>query len=637
MNELPEQIGDVLIRLQSPDSLEREAAVKALGERTEDEAMAGLVLALEDPDLGIRELAANCLTRSGGQTASQLLVRFLANEDIGTRNLASEVLVKIGSGAVPALVENIECDDHDVRKFICDILGLIRDKQAVDALQQRLWDDNSNVVCSAAEALGEIGARRVVKDLIAVADKIEDALLPAIEAMGKIGNPEALNYLYGKLKTDDPMILCVVIEAIGKIGSPDSVPHLAEFLEGNEPEGRTIAEAALTAIIEIHQRNGGKLDLELPLDRYTDFLFEGIRNGNRAVTEFTLSRLSHWFGKSVIEGLLDVVEFVDDNGLKRITDMLSEVGPAAALPILKKIPQASSALQTKLLDVIKSFVDEDIAADLVPLASNDDPEVRQRVAHVLGVSGWSGAIKTLKSMAADLNGHVRAAAYSALGWLCTEDDVDFIVSGLSDKYPDVREASVGALIIIGGPKVVAKFTADLYHEDAERQRLAVTALGWIGELDVVEPLLKAINHPDPGVRKSAINSLIRIGHVVDYGPIIMALNDENTAVRKSAVSALVALRGEAAVDDIRLLLEDDDVWVRYHTISAFGELGLKQYAPLVIPYLDAELDIIKLAAAKALAQMGSREAVPVLNQLKDDRNEDLASAAQLALQRIGEE
>ena len=637
MNELPGQIGEALIRLQSPDSLEREAAVKALGEHSEDEAVAGLVLALEDPDLGIRELAANYLTNSGGHTAAQLLVRFLANEDIGTRNLASEVLVKIGAGAVPALVENIICDDHDVRKFICDILGLIGDQQAVGALQQRLWDDNTNVVCSAAEALGEIRAHGVTKDLIAVSEKIDDALLPAIEAMGKIGSSDALPFLYGTLKDGDPMIQCVVIEAIGKIGNPDSVPHLAEFLHVESPEGRTIAEAALTAIIEIHQRSGGKLSFELPLDKYADFLFEGIKNGNQAVTEFTLSRLSHWFGNSIIEGLLNVVEFVDDTGLKRITDMLSEVGPAAAKPILNKMPQASSALQVKLLDVIKSFVDEEIAADLLPLAQTEDPEVRQRVAHVLGVSGWTGAIKTLKSMATDLNGHVRAAAYSALGWLCTEEDVDFIVSGLSDKYPDVREAAVGALIIIGGSKVVAKFTADLYHEDAERQRLAVTALGWIGELDVVEPLLKAINHPDPGVRKSAINSLIRIGHVTDYAPITMALNDENSAVRKSAVSALVALRGEEAVDDIRLLLEDDDVWVRYHTISAFGELGQRRYAPLVIPYLDAELDIIKLAAAEALAQMGSREAVPVLNQLKDDRNEDLASAAQMALQRIGEE
>ena len=326
MNELPGQIGEVLIKLQSPDSLEREAAVKALGERTEDEAVAGLVLALEDPDLGIRELAANYLTQSGGHTAAQLLVRFLANEDIGTRNLASEVLVKIGSGAVPALVENVVCDDHDVRKFICDILGLIRDEQAIEALQQRLWDDNVNVVCSAAEALGEIGVLRRHRGGGLIPEKIDDALLPSIEAMGKIGSSDALDYLYGKLKTGDPMILCVVIEAIGKIGNPDSVPHLAEFLKADDPEGRTIAEAALTAIIEIHQLNGGKLSFELPLDQYTDFLFEGIKNGNQAVTEFTLSRLSHWFGNSVIEGLLNVVEFVDDGGLKRITDMLSEVG-----------------------------------------------------------------------------------------------------------------------------------------------------------------------------------------------------------------------------------------------------------------------------------------------------------------------
>ncbi|MCX6834705.1 MAG: hypothetical protein NTW07_06150 [candidate division Zixibacteria bacterium] len=50
------------------------------------------------------------------------------------------------------------------------------------------------------------------------------------------------------------------------------------------------------------------------------------------------------------------------------------------------------------------------------------------------------------------------------------------MGGLDDKYSDVREAAVGALIIIGGPRVVAKLTADLYHDEIERQRLAVSTM-----------------------------------------------------------------------------------------------------------------------------------------------------------------
>lgn len=632
MSDVMEQIGQLLAHLQSPDSAEREEAVHGLGAATQDEAIAGLVVAMEDPDLGIREIAADYLSRTGGDLASQLLIRFLANEDIGTRNLASEVLVKIGAESVPALVENITDDDHDVRKFICDILGLIGHKSCAEALCIRLWDDNANVICSAAEALGYVKSTEALEGLYAVAERIEDATLQAIESIGKIGDPGSLEYLYKHIEGDDPMVTLVAVEAVGQIGQAESVAHLAPYVDLDD---RTTAEAAMAAIIAINQVNNGQINYDLPLDKFTGFLFEGIRNRDQAITDFTLSRLSNWFGSKVITGLIDVIEFVEGDELKRITELLAEVGPKVAKPILDKLPNAQPSHQAKLLDIMAQFMNEDIAIELLKHVHHDDADVRQRISHMLGSSGYTGAIKDLKLLAADTNGHVRAAAYSALGWLSTEDDADFIMGGLDDKYCDVREAAAGALIIIGGSKVVGKMTADLYHDDIERQRLAVSSLGWIGEAEVVEPLLKAINHPDAGVRKSAIGSLVRIGTVVDMDPIRMALNDENSGVRKAAATALLTLKGTEAVEDVAILLEDKDVWVRYHAISSIGDLGRSELAHHIMKYLEDDLDIVKLAAAKALAQMGCREAVPTLNDMTDDKNEDLAKAAKMALTSIG--
>jgi len=632
MSDMAGQIGKLLAKLQSPDFFKREEAVRKLSEFTEDEAIAGLVQAIEDPDLGIRELAADRLCKVKGETAVQLLIRFLAHEDIGSRNLASEILVNIGSQAVPALIEHISTDDQDVRKFICDALGLIGDERAIKALCQALWDENANVVCSATEALGEIGSPAAIKDLKAVANKIEDARLPAIEAFGKIGDPAALEYLYSLLDTEESMLLCLTIEAIGKIGQPASQTLLSKFLSS---EDKTVAETAMTAVVDISMKNDGRVDIEVPLNQFTDFLFEGVKNNNQAITDFTLSRLEHWPGSEVINRLLDVIDYVDEDRLKRVTEILGDIGPAAARPIVAKIPHASTGLKLKLLDVIRLLAEVDIAPDLIPLLEDDEPEVRQKVAYILGVSGHSEVIRHLKKLADDPHGHVRAAAYSALGWLCTDDDFDFVVGGLDDEYADVREATVGSLVILGGPRVVAKFTADLYHEDVERQRLAVTALGWIGELDVVEPLIKAINHPEAVVRRSAISSLARIGRVPDAQPIVMALNDEDSAVRKAAVSALFALNGRQAVQDVRLLLDDADVWVRYHTITAIGGLADSEFAELIMPCLEDDMDIVKIAATKALSQMKCLEAVPVLSNLRDDKNQDLARAAEMALSTIG--
>ena len=631
MSTAVDQIADLLSRLQSPDFYEREEAVRSLGSYGEDEAVAGLVMSLEDPDKGIRELAADLLAQMKGNTASQLLISFLGHADIGTRNLAAEILVKIGDEAVQPLLDDIENEDYDIRKFIIDVLGLIRDTRAVEQVCRSLYDENANVACSAAEALGEIGSKEAVPALIGCFENIEDARLQAVEALGKIGDPSSLDKLYAFANNDDPMIQYVILDAIGNIGLPKSVPHLMPFLDDDDA---TVAETALVAIINISLMNDGKIECDLPMDKFADFLFEGIKVHNRKITEFTLGRLKHWHGNKVLLRLLGVLDFVEDEDRQRISDILVDAGPAAVSLMLDKFTDSSLDSKLTLLDVIKHFIDLEIAQRLIAFAGDPEPDVRQKIAHLLGLSGFDGAIKPLKKMTLDSVGHVRSTAFAALGWLATENEINFLFEGLKDKYSDVRQSVLGALIVIGTPRVVERFTADLYHDDVERQRLAVTALGMIGDADVVGPLLGAVNHPDASVRKLAVTSLGRIKSVTDVQPLVLALSDESPSVRKAAVTALLEVKGQEAVQDIRALLEDADVWVRFHTINAIGELAVASYAAHIMPYLEDDQDIIRIAAAKALARMGSQEAIPRLRELGTDKNEDVVQAIESAVSEL---
>lgn len=623
-----ERIGELLAQLQSPDFFAREEAVKELGTFRQDEAVAGLVLAIEDTDLGIRELAADLLTKIKGMTAAQLLCRFLAHPDIGTRNLASEILVRFGGEAVLPLIAELENEDHDVRKFSVDILGLIGDSRATESLCQRLWDENTNVVCSAAEALGEIGSPAAVPHLLAAYEKIEDVRLQSVEALGKIGDAAALTKLHKWLSNDDPVIQYSIIDAIGNIGRQESLTHLAPILDSPDA---TIAEAAMSAVVTISCKTGGSLDFDLPLDRFADYLFDGIKRGNKEITDFTLSRLTNWYGTRVVRNLLDSLDYIEEQKMGRVVEAICDIGPRVVPALIEKLHSSSKETKLRLLGILKRLNLQDISPDLVRIADDTEPEVRQQVAYLLGATYDNTYLAPLKRLALDPNGHVRAAAFSALGWLCSEGDVDFLFAGLEDKYPDVREAAVGALIIVGGPRVVAKFTADLYHTEVDRQRLAVTALGWIGESDVIEPLLRAVNHPDAGVRKSAIGALARIGDVFNVDPIVIALNDENSGVRKAAISALVALEQDRALHHVRFLLEDPDVWVRYHAIDAVAGLGAASSVDLLLPYLNDEQDIIKIAASKALARLGAAQAMPALQNLRNERNKDVVEAADMAV------
>ncbi len=607
MHTVVDRMGRFLAQLQSSDFADREKAVKELATFYGDEAIAGLVLALEDSDPRIRELAADSLGRTNVCFASQLLIRSQNHRNIETRKLVTEFLVRIGSPAVQFLLDALDDDDPDIRMFAVCMLGRIRDDTTVGALCERLSDGNLKVVRSAVEALGEIGSSKAIPALVATYEKIADVRLQVVEALGKIGDPAAVEALLGYLKADDPLLLCAVIEAVGNIGAKDSVETLREHLDSKDP---AIAETALAAIINITAKYGQDFGYDLPVKQFQGFLISSIKNGDKKITEFILNRLTGLCEQQMVGFALDALDFVEEGAVKRILEALGKVGPSASELILERFVESTYRTKLILLDILGWFVDESIAGRLVDFVDDPHPEVRRKIAYTLGKAGWSGAAATLKKLATDEVGYVREAAFVALGWLCSERDVDFLLTGLKDEYSDVREAALGALVIISGPKVIAKLAADLYHHDSGRQHLAVTGLGLIGEREVIDPLMKVLNHPEPSIRKAALTSLARIGEITDIEPLKLALHDENSGVRKAAVSALITIQGERAVGEIRFLLDDKDVWVRYHTISSIGRLGFDKHSEYLLPYLEEEEDIVRIAATKAVAQMANRRVLP---------------------------
>jgi len=126
----------------------------------------------------------------------------LGDKEVGNRFYAAEALGKIGEPAkeaVPALIKALGDEKAEkVRSNVAEALGKIGDAQAVPALIEALSDEVWGVRYSAARALGEIG-EPAVPALIEALSKIGE---PAAKALRKIRTPEAMKAVeeYGKLK-----------------------------------------------------------------------------------------------------------------------------------------------------------------------------------------------------------------------------------------------------------------------------------------------------------------------------------------------------------------------------------------------------------------------------------------------------
>ena len=155
-----------------------------------------------------------------------------------------------------------------------------------------------------------------------------------------------------------------------------------------------------------------------------------------------------------------------------------------------------------------------------------------------------------------------------------------------------------------------------------------------GSITAVSARIVAISAPLNAVESAKIASLISFTALVANSAAPIASVAIRAAVRKAAISALVTLKGPEAVNDIRPCLDDQDLWVRYHCITCIGEMGVADHAAYLLPYLEDDSDIIKIAAAKTMAVLGDERAVPALNRLTRERNKDLVEAASMAISTI---
>ncbi len=136
----------------------------------------------------------------------------------------------------------------DQQEAAAEALGRIGDPRAVEPLIMALKDRDLAVRRKAAEALGKIKDARAVEPLIvAMKDENEYVRQEAAEALGKIGVP-AVEALIITLKDKDSDIQENAIKALGWIGDARAVDPLIAALKDEDSDIREKAAQALRMI-----------------------------------------------------------------------------------------------------------------------------------------------------------------------------------------------------------------------------------------------------------------------------------------------------------------------------------------------------------------------------------------------------
>jgi HEAT repeat protein len=238
---------------------------------------------------------------------------------------------------------------------------------------------------------------------------------------------------------------------------------------------------------------------------------------------------------------------------------------------------------------------------------------------------------------------VRAAQILALAG----EPVAAMVLDRMPAYPEVvqRERLVPLLLALG-ERAVPELMQRLERPDREASRAAVHVLGMMQHPGAVGRLAELAVGNDPLLREEAARALVRIGTEDAVNGLARGLRGDR-AVIVSAVQHLGGTGSARAVTPLghalERALETKDVELAKEILRALGRLGRPEANVIFGSVMRRKAGLtgrwlkdVKVAAASALSTVPGDQAVALLAEALESRDEPLRKAAQRALDRRAE-
>jgi HEAT repeat protein len=317
---------------------------------------------------------------------------------------------------------------------------------------------------------------------------------------------------------------------------------------------------------------------------------------------------------------------------RRLTALLEVAMPAGALGPLARLGAVAQELASN-----RDFatLSEAVAA-LSRWERSEDPAAAQAAQSSLAGCINDGTLSGMVGLVAGASvaAEVRATAAAALGGLGER-----AVPALFDAYvaaadDAVREAYARA-VAAAGPGAVRHLETRASSEQVEQVRAAATLLGALGTAGAIHAVAPLAHHSDAGVRRAALGSLATLGGPDASRLVVAALRDADPGVRFEAARGVGRLgdRGFAGII-LGRLKEEPDGGVETALIETLGRLRevravtqLSELARGVSGVFQRIPLAVRVAAIRALARIGTPEALAAIEPYKSDKIPDVRNAA----------
>jgi len=637
-----DQIAELIRDLLNSDESTRRFAVEDLGDLGDVRAVEPLIPVLFDPVPAIREAAVDALKAIGGEETVSAVVPALRTDNAAVRNAASEILQAIGEPAIPQLEKLLEDDDKDVRKFAVDIMTVIGSPLAEKAFVRALEDRDVNVSAAAAEALGEIGSHASVEPLVQSLKASSWTRCSVAKSLGQIGGAEAARALQQLTRDDDPMVVFTAVEALGSVRDPAAIESLLPLLKH---ENQLIVNKAIASIEQIEDDIPPDVWNRLRGQISVDSIVALLRDPAATLRHRAAALLGQIGAEEAVKPLVHVLladENREDDEIRELAiRSIVSLAPQDIRSLLDALDDDSVSVEGRceLIDLLAQLGRPEAFDAVVKFADDTEVQLQRVVARVIMQLDAERAVVPLRKALHCSDSEVRINAARGLG--TAHQDIDEVVHDLArlldDLDPEVQQVAAKSLASIGTDQALEALVSAARGEEVASRLAAVQAMAEVPALPAVDRILTAaLGDASADICAAAIHSLAARGEVAVTDQLLGCLDSPASNVRRATVQLLARQKqGAWAVRLLNCFREDPDPQVRHDCALALAAFSPPGTVELLIEKLDDDPHpLVALGAMEALGRIGDERAESVLDRLLASDDPEIAEAAAHAIGSI---
>jgi HEAT repeat protein len=620
--------------IASDDSSDRRSAAYALGEAGGDPAVERLVVLLEDLNSGVRDAAYNTLMFMGGRSAVEKVAPLLAETDPGVRNAAIDILRAIGDDAIDVLHAMAREVNDDIRLFVFDILGTIKNPSSVEVLIEGLKDPNPNVRNAAVVSLGMIADESAFEPLTRLIDDEEWIRFSVIEALSHLNHDGLPSFIMGQIErfVNDELTMSALLDAAGATRCEGIVHRLGTLL-GEVP--RSMEADVVGAILRI-----------LPHEKIRSLPGEHVRlvksaierNVGSAQGEFLslmLGALSVIGDSESVRVLVDLARILDPDASAEVFDSVEDtlvaIGDVDTAGGLLGGEEKISVLGARVLARIKGERSALLVRRHIPSSRG---HVKRVLVDALAAIDAKGNSSVFRGLLSDMDGHVLRSSIQALGRCGDPEDIERITPFLGHAYPDVRDAALDAIVTIGTHGAEDVFLSMSSSAEPALRMAAIEGLSRMSSARLSRVARDFLADPATDVRLLAAAVIRDKGVPISVEELQGLLSDGSWDIRCTALDVI----GKRRMEELREVLEqgvrEEDLRLASHALEALASFADERAMATLVEVLRSGSDFLRISAARALGDSGRGDLAPAIEPFVEDPNPDVARAALDALDKL---